>query len=158
MSHHPYHSLVTDFLKRSDLNQPAPSPEDLGKLSFTLGEFTCVVYPDKDETRVNVEVMVNRLDQLPPSSVPKALRMLHGINWRARNTTGIMASLSLDEEVIISKSLPISLTDGAQLGGEMAAMLEAARELRTFLQELPSAPSGARTGALDKLPLPGQFA
>jgi hypothetical protein len=158
MSHHPYHALVADFLKRSDLNQDPPSPEDLGNLSFTLGDFTCEVYPDKEETRVTLEVMVIRLDQLPPSSVPKALRMLHGINHRARGGTGIMASLNNDDELIVSKSLPISLTDGAQLGAEMAAMLEAALNLKSLVEELPSSSSGAPTSTAGKLPLPGQFA
>ena len=158
MSHHPYHSLVADFIKRGEVAQDPPSPEDLGTLSFTLGDFTCEVYPDKEETRVTLEVMVIRLDQLSPSSIPKALRMLHGINWRARSTTGIMASLGIDDEVIISKSLPISLTDGMQLGAEMAAMLEAALNLESLLEELPSAPSSARTSTIEKLPLPGQFA
>lgn len=158
MSHHPYHSLVTDFLKRSDLNQPPPSPEDLGKLSFTLGEFTCMVYPDKEETHVNVEVMVTRLDHLPSATIPRALRMLHGINWQARNTTGIMASLGIDDEVIISKSLPISLTDGAQLGAEMAGLLEAAQNLKSLLQGLPDASASNRKVSLEKIPLPGQLA
>lgn len=158
MSRHPYHALVTDFLKRSDLNQTPPSSEDLGKLSFTLGEFTCEVYPDAEQTRVTVEVGVVHLDQLPGATAPRALRMLHGINWAARSTTGIMASLGIDDEVIISKSLPISLTDGALLGAEMAGMLKAARDLKSLLQELPSAPSGMRTSAVDKLSLPGQFA
>lgn len=158
MSHHPYHALVADFLKRGELQQDPPTPEDLGTLSFELGDFTCEVYPDKEETRVTVQVMVIHLDQLQPASVPKALRMLHGINHRARNTTGIMASLNNDDELIISKSLAISLTDGAQLGAEMASMLEAARDLKSFLEELPSGSSVSPTSTVEKAPLPGQFA
>jgi hypothetical protein len=160
MSHHPYHALVADFLKRSDLNQTPPSPEDLGKLSFTLGEFTCEVYPDEEQTRVTVQVMVTRLDQLPSGTIPRALRMLHGINWIARNTTGIMASISIDDEVVLSKSLSIIQTDGILLGAEMAALLDAAVEMKSLLLKLPVATLGTRirVASSETTPLPRQLA
>ena len=160
-----FHNLLTDFTKSLSLDLVLPPAEELESFEFTHDGTRCTVRPAGDDAHVIVEADALRLDSLPVLEHSQAVRFLHGLNRAALATNHLVATLDVDDEIRVSKSLPLGGLTAAALADEMVSAVEAARSLSRSL-ELFSEPDGIRqeeaqgSGALpaSTMPSPNQFA
>lgn len=141
MAAHTYNGLIRAFMAATVPGTPAPKAA--GPMEFTVDESTCTVFPLEGGRQLVIQAVVMELDTLDPQQVPAALRLLHGLNWVARHTTGVMAMVDAQDHVQVSKTLEIGAMDAQHLGQEMATVLDAAAKLAGALQASP-APGAAR--------------
>jgi hypothetical protein len=147
-------SLVKDFLQATEIAAAPADLDDLESLSFDAGGLTCRVFPHASEDRLFIEVTVGHLDFPDPARDLGRLLVLHSLNWSARFTSGVLASLSPDNELVVSKVCDAAQLDGARLAAEMALLLDCATHLQSVWEELaapPGEPAAPPPGA------PGQF-
>ena len=160
-----FHNLLTDFMKSLSLDLVLPPAEELESFEFTHDGTRCTVRPAGDDAHVIVEADALRLDSLPVLEHSQAVRFLHGLNRAALATNHLVATLDVDDEIRVSKSLPLGGLTAAALADEMVSAVEAARSLSRSL-ELFSEPDGIRqeeaqgSGAptASTMPSPNQFA
>ena len=160
-----FHNLLTDFTKSLSLDLVLPPAEELESFEFTHDGTRCTVRPAGDDAHVIVEADALRLDSLPVLEHSQAVRFLHGLNRAALATNHLVATLDVDDEIRVSKSLPLGGLTAAALADEMVSAVEAARSLSRSL-ELFSEPDGIRqeeaqgSGAptASTMPSPNQFA
>jgi hypothetical protein len=160
-----FHHLLTDFTKSLSLDLVVPAAEELESFEFIHDGTRCTVRPAGDDAHVIIEADALRLDSLPVLEHSQAVRFLHGLNRAALATNYLVATLDVDDEIRVSKSLPVEVLTAAALADEMVSAVEAARSLARSL-ELLSEPddvrqeeaggSGAPTAFT--MPLPIQFA
>ena len=143
-----YASLVRAFLAASAPDQPAPSDEP-GALQFRVDDRTCTVFALEGDHQLVMQAEAMGLAELSPEGAASAMRLLHGLNWAARESTGIVAMLDPNEQLLVSKTLEIRQLDAQSLGAEMAALLEAAASLGNVLKASAEAgePKPATTAA-----------
>jgi hypothetical protein len=134
-----FHLLLSDFTKSVGLDVDVPSAEDLESFEFTHEGTRCTVRPAGDDAHVIVEADVLRLDSLPILERSRAVRFLHGLNRAALATNQFVATLDVDDEICVSKSLPLQSLTAAALADEMVSAVEAARSLARSLQILSQA-------------------
>ena len=160
-----FHNLLTDFMKSLSLDLVLPPAEELESFEFTHDGTRCTVRPAGDDAHVIVEADALRLDSLPVLEHSQAVRFLHGLNRAALATNHLVATLDVDDEIRVSKSLALEGLTAAALADEMVSAVEAARSLARSL-ELFSEPDGIRqeeaqgSGAptASTMPSPNQFA
>jgi hypothetical protein len=128
-----YASLVHAFLAASAPDQ-APPTDEPGALQFQVDDHTCTVFALEGDRQLVMQAEVMGLGGLSAESAASALRLLHGLNWAARESTGIVAMIDPDEQLLVSKTLEMRQLDADSLGAEMAALLEAAASLGTVLK------------------------
>jgi|LauGreDrversion4_2_1035121.scaffolds.fasta_scaffold239708_1 hypothetical protein len=133
MARNLYHSLIRSFLATSAPDQP-PLTEDPGALQFTVGGLTCTVYPLEGGQQLVMQCPVTTLAEVGPQNVASVLRLLHGLNWASRDSTGVVAMVDQEDRVLVSKTLEIRLIDAHQLEERTASLLEAASHLATMLK------------------------
>lgn len=134
-----FRHLLSDFTKSVGLDLEVPSAEDLESFEFTHEGIRCMVRPAGDATHVIVEANVLRLDSLPVLERSRAVRFLHGLNRAALATNHLVATLDVDNDIRVSKSLPLQGLTAAALADEMVSAVEAARSLARSLQILSQA-------------------
>ena len=134
-----FHHLLQEFTKSVGLDLEVPSAEDLESFEFTHEGIRCMVRPAGDAAHVIVEADALRLDSLPVLERSRALRFLHGLNRAALATNHLVAPLDVDDEIRVSKSLPLQSLTAAALADEMVSAVEAARSLVRSLQILSQA-------------------
>lgn len=133
-----YASLIRNFVATCAPGQPKLTG-DPGAMQFTVGAFICTIYPLDEGRRLVMECPVIGLADLDPDARPPALRLLHGLNWAARISTGIVAMVDQDGCVLVSKTLETRQLDSHQLEERMATLLDAASTLGTMLKVPPQA-------------------
>lgn len=136
---HTFHQLLTDFTKSLGLDLEVPPAEDLESFEFNHDGTRCMVRPAEDATHVIVEADALRLDRLPALERSRAVRFLHGLNRAALATNQFVATLDVDNEICVSKSLSLQGLTAAALADEMVSAVEAARNLARSLQILTDA-------------------
>lgn len=137
-----YAALIRAFLAASAPGT-AP-PENLGPMEFAADGITCAVFPLEGERQLMIQALVMDLGALDHKRAQDAMRLLHGLNWLARHTTGVIAMVDGQDRVQVSKTLEIGSLEAARLGEEMAVVMEAAAGLAGLLQALPA--TDAQTG------------
>lgn len=128
-----YASLVRAFLASIMPGQP-PLADDPGALQFQVEDHTCTVFALEGDRRLVMQADVLGMGELDPERSASALKLLHGLNWAARESTGIVAMVNPDDQVLVSKTLEMRQLNAQSLGAEMAALLEAAAHLGTALK------------------------
>ena len=134
-----FHHLLSDFTKSLGLDLEVPSAEDLESFEFTHDGTRCMVRPAEDAAQVLIEADALRLDSLPVIERSRAVRFLHGLNRAALATNHLVATLDVDDEIRVSKSLPLANLTAAALADEMVSAVEAARSLARSLRILSQA-------------------
>ncbi len=134
-----FHHLLQEFTKSVGLDLEVPSAEDLESFEFTHEGTRCTVRPAGDDALVIVEADALRLDSLPVLERSRALRFLHGLNRAALATNHLLATLDVDDDIRVSKSLLLQGLTAAALADEMVSAVEAARSLARSLQILSQA-------------------
>jgi len=134
-----FRHLLQDFTKSVGLDLEVPSAEDLESFEFTHEGTRCTVRPAGDAAHVIVEADALRLDSLPVIERSRAVRFLHGLNRAALATNHLVATLDVDDEIRVSKSLPLENLTAAALADEMVSAVEAARSLARSLRMLSDA-------------------
>jgi hypothetical protein len=134
-----FHHLLSDFTKSVGLDLEVPPAEDLESFEFIHEGTRCVVRPAEDASQVLIEADALRLDSLPVIERSRAVRFLHGLNRAALATNHLVATLDVDDEIRVSKSLPLRGLTSATLADEMVAAVAAARSLARSLQILSRA-------------------
>ena len=134
-----FHHLLSDFTKSLGLELEVPPAEDLESFEFTHAGTRCVVRPAEDAAQVLIEADALRLDSLPVIERSRAVRFLHGLNRAALATNHLVATLDVDDEIRVSKSLPLENLTAAALADEIVSAVEAARSLARSLQILSQA-------------------
>ena len=142
MAHTLYHSLIRNFLAASAPDQP-PLTEEPGALQFTVEALTCTVYPLEGGQQLVMQCPVTTLAEVGPQNVASVLRLLHGLNWASRDSTGVVAMVDQEDRVLVSKTLEIRLIDAHQLEERTASLLEAASHLATMLKASTQAEEAA---------------
>jgi hypothetical protein len=119
-----------------------------------------MVRPAGDAAHVIVEADALRLDSLPVLERSRAVRFLHGLNRAALATNHLVATLDVDNEIRVSKSLPLQGLTAATLADEMVSAVEAARSLARSLQILSQADKAPEEEPAHSasMPCPLQFA
>jgi hypothetical protein len=159
-----FHHLLEEFTKSVGLDLEVPSAEDLESFEFTHEGTRCTVRPAGADDLVIVEANALRLDSLPVLERSRAVRFLHGLNRAALSTNQLVATLSVDDEICVSKSLPLQSLTSAALADEMVSAVEAARSLARSLQILSQADNAPTEEPLQEpalassMPSPTQFA
>jgi hypothetical protein len=159
-----FHHLLTDFTKSLALEIEVPSAEDLESFEFIHDGTRCAVRPAGDAAHVIVEADALRLDSLPVLERSRAVRFLHGLNRAALATNHLVATLDVDDEIRVSKSIPLRGLTAATLADEMVAAVEAARSLARSLQILSDAEDArpeeapGKTLSASTIPCPLQLA
>jgi hypothetical protein len=134
----PFHSLLADFLKTAGLAMELPSPEDLESFEFELEGMPCVVFPNPEDTAAVARVFIWRLDSLPAVRQFTAMRMLHSLNHQTCLESQIMATIDVDDRILLSKVIDTRHATGDQLAADIALLFEAAADLRRSLDLLAS--------------------
>lgn len=137
--HSAFHYLLSDFTKSLGLDLKVPPAEDLESFEFTHEGTRCVVRPAEDAAQVLIEADALRLDSLPVMERSQAVRFLHGLNRAALSTNHLVATLDVDDEIRVSKSLPFANLTASALADEMVSAVEAARSLARSLRMLSQA-------------------
>lgn len=146
-----FYRLLSEFIKSTGLEMEVPSAEDLESFEFFHDGTRCIVHPAGDATHVVVEAGALRLDSLPLLERSRAVRYLHGLNRAALATNHLVATLDVDDEIRVCKSLPIHGLTAAALADEMVSAVEAARSLAQSLRLLPQA-GHSRPGNTPEVP------
>jgi len=159
-----FHHLLQEFTKSVGLDLEVPTAEDLESFEFTHEGTRCTVRPAGGDAHVIVEADALRLDSLPVLERLRALRFLHGLNRAALATNQFVATLDVDDEIRVSKSLPLQSLTAAALADEMVSALEAARSLARSLRILSQADNAPMEESLGEpasassIPCPMQLA
>ena len=160
-----FHDLLTDFTKSLNLDLVLPPAEELESFEFTHDGTRCTVRPAGDDAHVIVEADALRLDSLPSLEHSQAVRFLNDLNRAALATNHLVATLDVDDEICVSKSLPLGGLTAAALADEMVSAVEAARSLARSLELFSEADDVRQeeaegSGALpaSTMPSPIQFA
>jgi hypothetical protein len=103
--------------------------EDVEFIQFESEGFVCCVFPHPTSEQVIIEVEVDFIDRRS-RDLGVALMELHKLNHSARLTNQIIASVTVDDSLIISKILAAADLSGDTLAAEMALMLDAAAKLK----------------------------
>ena len=164
MSQSTFHHLLEEFTKSVGLDLEMPTADDLESFEFTHEGTRCTVRPAGDDAHVIVEADALRLDSLPVFERSRAVRFLHGLNRAALATNHLVATLDVDDEIRVSKSLPLQSLTAAALADEMVSAVEAARSLARSLQILsqadntPTEEAPEEPALASSMPSPTQFA
>lgn len=134
-----FHNLLTDFTKSLSLDLVVPPAEALESFEFTHDGTRCTVRPASDDVHVIVEADALRLDSLPALEHSQAVRFLNDLNRVALATNHLVATLDVDDEISVSKSLALHGLNAAVLADEMVSAVEAARSLARSLGILSEA-------------------
>lgn len=134
-----FHHLLSDFTKSLGLDLEMPPAEDLESFEFIHEGTRCMVRPAENSSQVLIEADALRLDSLPVMERSRALRFLHGLNRASLATNHFVATLDVDDEIRLSKSLPLANLTAAALADEMVAAVAAARSLARSLRILSEA-------------------
>lgn len=110
--------------------------ENLARLSFDCEDVVCHVVPHPDEDRVLVEAVLCRLDEVPASLTERLCQLLLHLNTAARFGHQAVASLSVDDDILVSRVLDTTSLDGERLAAEMMLVIDAATSLRKAIEEL----------------------
>lgn len=133
---HPFHSLLADFFKTTGLDMELPPPEDLESLEFELDGTPCVVFPGLDGMVAAARVFVQRFDAIPDTRRASAMRLLHSLNHQTLLESQTVATIDVDDRILLSKVFDTRHTTGNQLAADMALLFEAAADLRRSLATL----------------------
>lgn len=160
-----FHNLLMDFTKSLNLDLVLPPAEELESFEFTHDGTRCTVRPAGDDAHVIVEADALRLDSLPALEHSQVVRFLNDLNRAALATNHLVATLDVDDEICVSKSLPLGGLTAAALADEMVSAVEAARSLARSLELFSEADDVRQeeaegSGALPAftMPSPIQFA
>lgn len=137
-----YSSLVRAFLAASAPGQPTPT-DDPGALQFQVDDHTCTVFALEGDRQLVMQAEVMGLGELSPAGSASAVKLLHGLNWAARESTGIVAMIDPREKVVVSKTLEMRQLNAQSMGSEIAALLSAAVNLGTVLKSSADASATA---------------
>lgn len=135
---HPFHSLLAHFLKSTGLELELPPAGDLESFEFELEGMPCVVFPNPEDTAAVARVFIRRLDSLPAVRQFTAMRMLHSLNHQTCLDSHLMATIDLDDRILLSKVIDTRHATGDQLAADLALLFEAAADLRRSLDLLVS--------------------
>lgn len=113
-----------------------PPPEDLDSLEFELDGASCVVFPGPDGTMATARVSVQRFDAIPAARRASAMWLLHSLNHQTLLETQTVATIDVDDRILLSKIFDTRHTTGNQLAADMALLFEAAADLRRSLATL----------------------
>lgn len=123
------------------MTETPPPLDDLEFLSLEHDDRSCRVFPHEidDVLIVEVEVLHIQKQNLGQESVSKAALFLHRINNAARFSNQIMAVITDDDTLLVSKVLPAQLATGESLSAELAMLVDAADKLESAWVGLVSA-------------------
>jgi Tir chaperone protein (CesT) family len=134
-------ALVHEFLKAVGMTETPPPLDDLEFLSLEHDGRSCRVFPHEtdDLLILEVEVLHIPVQNLGQESVNKAALFLHKINNAARFSNQIIAVITDDDALLVSKILPAQLATGESLCAELAMLVDAADQLASAWEGLMSA-------------------
>lgn len=119
-------------------------------------------HPTEDAVVVDVEIAPLRDALTEPSNLERLL-LLHQLNSVTRFTHGASAFVSVDQMLMVSRTIPVQGLSGQALADALSELLDAAASLRQAWADLRGLIVQAgqvvesQTGAHAQ-PLPGQFA
>ena len=147
--------LVSDFVRDARIESVSQIPDDLDHVSFTSDEVTCSIYPHPQEDVLILEADVSRLEPFDPRDGFRAAMALHELNFAARLRTGMVASISPENLLVLSKNYPAAKLTGQRLAEEVVRIVDAATHFRqtwnSILESGSSVPVSAESSELDML-------
>jgi hypothetical protein len=128
--------LVKSFTENLPSGNEVEIPSGLDRVSFEIQGSTCTIFPHPEEDAVVVQaevVYVNRLDPEPGFVAGMAV---HGINYAARLNTGIVATVSPDNLLLVSKVCDAMQMSGDDLADAVGIVSDAAQRIRQIWKEI----------------------
>ena len=139
-----YFSLIRSFLALASPSEIPELTEEPGILELHVAPFTCYVVPLLQREQIILQCAVLDLSELGLQQNLSILRLLHSLNWASSVSTGITILLDENHHAIVHKALKLKQTSAHILEQELAALTDAADQLKTTLLALPN-PSNAET-------------
>ena len=132
-----YKQIITDFFRIIELAQPAnTSNEEDTPIEFTAGNLVVRIFPhaidageSMESNAIVVEADLMLLDLENRDVNHDRFLILHQLNEVSRLTTGIIAFITEEGMLSISKIISVAYLTGEILSQEVAVLMEAAEQL-----------------------------
>ena len=143
-----FQTLARDFIGQQELvDKVTASAPDAGveieELVFDADGFRCVAIPGVDGETLVVSVKVMSAEQLPDDRRQLAFRVMHVLNYRALFSGQHIATLDVDDTILIGSAMPLQTMTAARLGHAMVSAIEAALAFKEILTQIEAGSTSA---------------
>jgi hypothetical protein len=128
--------LVNSFSNNLPDGNEQQMPPGLDRVSFEMQGISCTIFPHPQEDAIVVQAEVVYVDRVDPEPGFVATMTVHGINHAARMGTGIVAAVSPDNLLLVSKVCDATHLSGDDLAEMVETVAEAAKRLRQTWSEI----------------------
>ncbi len=138
-----FQTLARDFVGQQELidhvagSASAPDVE-IQQLVFDADGYRCIASPGIDGETLVLRVTVMSVEQWPDDRKNHAFRVMHVLNYRALFSGEQIATLDVDDTILIGSTLPMQTMTAARLGHAMVSAIEAAVAFKDILSTIES--------------------
>jgi hypothetical protein len=122
--------LVKTFTENFPSGNEQQIPSDLDRVNFEMQGTSCTIFPHPQEDAIIVQAEVVYVDRIDPEPGFVAAMAVHGINHAAQMGTGIVAAVSPDNLLLVSKICDATHMSDDDLAETVETVAEAAQRLR----------------------------
>jgi hypothetical protein len=117
----------------------------LDSFEFEIEGIPCVVFPNADGATAAARVFIRRFDTIPTVRRSTAMRLLHSLNHQTLLESQTVATIDVDDRILLSKLIETRHVTGDQLAADLALLFEAAADLRLSLNLIAGDSEGEST-------------